>query len=318
MSGHNAKRVCWLAALLFIPTRLVFQFENAADLKFFGHFGPVFRLWCLFQRMPDTYLTKSCDDMMSIFESQTPILFKHCIRDELTVRDFRYFVETSQNLFPPCHKKVARSFEFAALDGSVQPILEVVPCNASTLRQKMDTFESHKTGVDGSYFDVHTYMLSGEEVEQVKRDLRQKSLIPDGFEFLSTVTALTYFMHAGTTAVYYLHSHMDRFLSFNVKEEKIWEVINPKYHDRFAYQWSGNANMILQELEPAPRVVIKQEKGDVLYIPPWWIHTTRLSGERKNLGFNIHMLSRGQFLGVAAGFFQRLGVTDWFYRNAAA
>ena len=130
---------------------------------------------------------------------------------------------------------------------------------------------------------------------------------------------LTTFMHSGRTAVDYFHSHMDVFLSFCHEMPKTWELINPSYHDHFEYYWSGNAIVLVREKQPAPRVVIKQERGDILYVPSWWIHKTSASPQAKSYGINLHSMAPGSYLGLAAFVFMRiLGDTEWFYGTSSS
>ena len=59
---------------------------------------------------------------------------------------------------------------------------------------------------------------------------------------------MTVFFHAGRSAVYYLHSHMDHhFLSFCLMEKKTWLLIDPMYSDLFESVWSDNAQIQLRE-----------------------------------------------------------------------
>ena len=111
-----------------------------------------------------------------------------------------------------------------------------------------------------------------------------------------------------------MHSHMDTFLSFALTKQKTWHLVNPTYHDNFEYYWSGNANVLTREKIKTPRVVITQERGDILYIPSWWIHKTSAKPTAKNFGINLHCMAPGSYLGAAAYFFMRvLGKTEWFF-----
>mmetsp|Transcript_24873 Transcript_24873/g.42605 ORF Transcript_24873/g.42605 Transcript_24873/m.42605 type:complete len:182 (+) Transcript_24873:2-547(+) len=128
-------------------------------------------------------------------------------------------------------------------------------------------------------------------------------------------TVMTVFLHAGRSAVYYLHSHMDHFLSFCLSEDgKTWVLIDPLYSDSFDSVWSGNAQVMLQELNPGiPRVMVKQEKGDILYVPPWWLHETMVKKTAKNIGFNIHFGVKGQIVMEITNFFFFRSDPSFFY-----
>jgi hypothetical protein len=89
-------------------------------------------------------------------------------------------------------------------------------------------------------------------------------------------------------------THMDHFLSFCLKEQKTWNRIDPLHHDNFDSVWSGNAQIMLREKKATHRIIVQQNKGDIIFVPPWWIHETQVGTLKKNLGFNIHFGVRGQ------------------------
>ena len=134
---------------------------------------------------------------------------------------------------------------------------------------------------------------------------------------------LAHFFTAGTTAVDYLHSHMDRFLSFGLQKTKVWELINPIHHDAFDYKFSGNANVMLKQKTSVPKVVVHQEPGDILLVPPWWSHTTKHLGYADADGIvhsasvTVHMLNaQRSFLGIGTFLFMNVfGLSDWLYAS---
>ncbi|KAH8070717.1 aspartic-type endopeptidase [Aureococcus anophagefferens] len=85
-------------------------------------------------------------------------------------------------------------------------------------------------------------------------------------------------------------------LTDQIREEKRWTLVAPRHFKHFQHRWSGNAEMMLRETTPAPRLEITQRRGDVLFVPPWWIHETRVAPGTKNFGMNIHWMSKGQVL----------------------
>lgn len=199
-------------------------------------------------------------------------------------------------------------------DNSSKAIVEDVPCAPSTLREKLTAFDAHKLR-DGNYFEVHTRLTTEAEEAELDESLHSDLMLPQSLTTRRMlVPALTHFLHAGRTAVYYLHAHMDHFLSFCLQEEKQWVLISPHYLHRFDSTWSGNAQMMLRERTAAPRIEVLQRRGDVLFVPPWWIHETKVRTGRKNVGVNIHWLAQRQLLGHAAALHARLlGNTEWFY-----
>ena len=43
------------------------------------------------------------------------------------------------------------------------------------------------------------------------------------------------------------------------------------------------------------KLIMTQEKGDILFIPPWWLHEPMVKKTAKNIGFNSHYYGiRGQ------------------------
>ena len=76
---------------------------------------------------------------------------------------------------------------------------------------------------------------------------------------------------------------------------------------------------MLKENKRVPKLIIKQQKGDVLFIPPWWIHETVVRKLKKNLGFNIHFGLRGQILFEIVNIAHSLfGDTTFFYGQVKA
>lgn len=285
------------------------------DLWLYFGIGFPATIWLAIHDAPDEFEVRHCNELGSAFESLIPILFKQCIPPKYTPSDFSFFPDTHQNIFPVCAEEVTRNFQFLAADGSYIDIVERVPCSGATLEQKLQRFQDHPHNLSQTYADVHTYMMDDSEVEQVTRQMQRKGIVPHGFQFQGEPIVITHFLSMGVSNVYYFHSHPDRFFSFGFGDKE-WQLINPKHHDKFARQWSGNAMVLTQEFTEAPRVKVLQERGDILCLPPWWIHKTVMSGQKTGIGVNIHMFAKGQFLGIAAGIMQRLGVTHWFYKNA--
>jgi hypothetical protein len=61
---------------------------------------------------------------------------------------------------------------------------------------------------------------------------------------------------------------------------------------------------------------VRQEKGDILYVPPWWLHETKVRPGKKNVGFNIHFGVPGQLTVHAADFANLvLGNPSFFYTH---
>lgn len=266
------KAFLWAALALAAATAgLSSSFENAADTKFILGYGLPWKIWKTRYFLlhggafPNRTLeVRSCKDIDLIYTSHHPILFKGCIDKGLNVDDLLFFEDQVQNLFPPCEGKLLRHFTFESFKGESKPIIEDVPCANSTLVDKISKFHSHELGTGdaaNSYFEVHTYMMSGGERSHLNDVLAEKIVVDEVDVGLGTSKmvgpTLTYFLHAGRSAVYYLHAHMDHFISFCLTEEKTWTLIDPVYLDGFD---------TVREM-------------------------------RKNIGFNIHFLVREQVLG---------------------
>ncbi|CAB9509397.1 expressed unknown protein [Seminavis robusta] len=323
------------AAVVFIATWL-FHFENLADLKFFGEqvlpFGLGFPLRMYFSLFAaeDKLLILPCDQLTNyklLQTTQNPILFKKCVPnpDKLTVKkDFVTFANSSTNIFPTCGEtKVVRHFNYTSLQGDKKDIEEMIPCASSTLQEKIHFFEHHRPLIDGPYSDVNVFHVGPDDTLALETDFKAKNFVPRTFSFrqLAPTVALAHFFGSGTTPVDYFHSHMDRFFSFGIQKTKVWELINPKYHESFDYVWSGNALILTKEKERVPRVVVEQEPGDILFMAPWWFHKTRYSDpsktlQTKNLNFNLHIMTTRSVAGLGCMVFMNwLKTPTWFYAS---
>lgn len=314
-------------ALVVIRLRFV---ENILDAKFLLGINLPFQLYkaAVTRRnggQPSNRtleVRENCNEIASlIYSAQHPVLFKKCLLPNATVEDFMLFKHLKQNLFPPCGgEKLLRHFEYQNFRGEKKQIIEDVPCNPSTLQEKIDSFHEHDLhsteSEDRAYFEVHTYMMTKKETMQMQQ--RMSAIMPFNIGMHENMipAVITAFLHAGRSAVYYLHAHPDHFISFCLSAEKTWVLIDPLYSDSFKSTWSRNAQVMLQELdENVPRIVVKQEKGDILYVPPWWIHETVVKKTAKNLGFNLHYGVRGQAVMELVNLALRFGYPSFFYSN---
>ena len=323
MKGRGGGPLAHLVAgaAIALASALLLTFENAADLRFFGRVPFAMDLWLAMRAPPPTLLKLPCDQMAAVFDADRPILFEGCIPEGVGLESVGYFPDEAQNLFAPCDGKIQRDFEFVdETTNRSKAIVEQVPCSPSTLREKIAAFEAHDVDAHGNYFEVHTRMATESEKARLDAALHATMDVPEALSVSTRMTApvVTHFFHAGRTAVYYLHAHMDRFLSFCLQEEKQWTLVAPQYFSHFDHRWSGNAEMMLREKTAAPRLEITQRRGDVLFVPPWWIHETRVKSGTKNFGVNIHWMSRGQILGYAASLHRILGNPAWFFSRHEA
>ena len=331
-AGFVANRPALFILLAFLASWM-FTMENLAELKFFGRglipfSGVPFALANALWGPEDYYMVLSCDQLSNrklLLSTQNPVLFKKCVPNphNLSVdKDFATFPNSSTNIFPSCGETiVARNFMYTPIEGDEINITEIIPCASSTLQEKIQFYHKHEPARSGPWFDVNVFALSVHDELVLEDDFKRKGILPPDFSFarLASIHFLAHFFASGTTAVNYYHSHQDRFFSFGIQSTKVWDLINPKYHDSFEYEWSGNAIVLTKEKKRVPHVVIEQEPGDVLFITPWWIHKTGYSDpsktlETKNVNFNLHSMSKRSLTGIAVHIFMRwLGQMSWFY-----
>lgn len=329
-SKKEGRGVRFYLCLVVIVASLPWSFENFADLKFFGGVHLPFDLWIKAFPVADGYREEPCSAVEETLRvgPRQPVLFKNCIPENLHPTELLYFPESQTNVFPECEARVERHWNVTWLDGNIEHFHEWYPCaDARSIKEKVDEWMAHDQASQGTYSQLHVYMMGKEEKRRVLRDWAKKNITHITPTFLDSIpTAMANFFHVGRTAVDYFHSHMDHGLMFNFQATKVWTLIAPEYHDYFDYEWSGNANVLLKEHKVAPRVVIEQEQGDLLYIPTWWLHKVGLASDgwgkegattdNKNFGLSLHMMRSDQFTGFGAHIAQKLGVTNWFYRDS--
>jgi len=283
--------------LLGVATAYFTTFENIADARFFLGFGLPWRLWKLYMSSTmepgthRTYEVRSCANMDKSFTSQVPILFKNCTN--AVIDDLMFFEEQSQNVFPTCdkHNKKKSTFTFEPFEGETQFITEVPPCENKTLADKLSTLKLHNLTENNSYTEVHPYMMNMEE-RRIVRDGIDKMMLDKennlGLTTAMVAPTMNYFFNGGEGAIGYPHAHLDHFLSFCLSAEKIWTLIDPLYFDHFDSIWSGNAQTMVKEKKKVHKLIVKQEKGDILYVPAWWMHHTKVEKTNKAIGLNFH------------------------------
>jgi len=203
--------LCLLIACICAAWHLC-TLENAADLRFFGGIGVALDLWLATHATNATVLELPCDQISRVYSAQQPIIFRSCIPEGVGLADIGYFPDEKQNLFTPCEEKLIRDFEFVNVSNNTKAIVEQVPCSPSTLQDKIDAFDAHDIRRHGNYFEVHTRMAARRERALLDAAFHTKLKLPRNFTVdRMTAATVTHFFHAGRTAVYYLHAHLDRF-----------------------------------------------------------------------------------------------------------
>lgn len=350
---NDSRKFAYYLCLVFAVLALRHDswFENLADLKFFGGIGLPFDLWVKAWPVPDGYLVKNCSEVEETLRvaPRQPVLFKGCIAEEhLGHEGYLFFPESQTNVFPKCKDTNYRHWQFESLDGEVSKMSEWYPCgDGRTLQQKVDEWLSHDPETEGRFSNLHVYMLSLAEKNRLLRGFNSKNITQIDPNFMDSIpVAMSTFLHVGRTVVDYFHSHMDIGLMLNFKATKVWTLIAPDFHDNFDFEWSGNANVLTKENVAAPRVVIEQEQGDLLYMPAWWIHKLSVGREEttkgsctwnaakagecemsdsfssattedaRSFGVNLHMMKADQLSGIGTNIAYYFGITNWFYRDS--
>lgn len=303
-----------------------FTFETVAEFKFNLHWHLPFNLYFLLFDIPDAYAVMPCSELGKghLDSSLIPIVFKGCIKEEarkLPLYEFSPFGDHPQNLFSPCetYNEVIRRVDVEDYDGNITEVVEKVPCSPLKLHEMIAFHQAHNLSSDGPYWDVHTYQMDSTQETALDSHMKDRNLIPDNFHIprMGRTVILAHYFNSGTTAVAYLHSHSDRFLSFGMFEStKSWILVNPKYHHHFEYEWTGQALLIKKEHTLAQKVLLDQEPGDILFVPPWWIHRTTQNFKKasKNFNINFHMMTPRSFSGLGAWLLmKKLGLNKYFF-----
>jgi len=111
--------------------------------------------------------------------------------------------------------------------------------------------------------------------------------------------------------VNYYHAHLDLAVVWNMHGTKHWSLLHPDYLPDTLPVWSGNA--LLGTRTPQTKCVVEtvQKPGDVLIMPPWWLHATRLLGsisenQIRSIGYNQHLTQPGSIFGPVVSFLENM------------
>ena len=166
-------------------------------------------------------------------------------------------------------------------------LFSIVPCELTTLEEKMRAMKNHSSH-DSSLSEAHIFWLNSTTTEILDEHLHNMGFIPQAYNVKDTgaICTVLFLLSAGSkTNVDYLHSHPDQFLSFGLEKSKVWEFIHPLHVDKFETTWSGQSLVMTKQKERVPVIsTLNQEPGDVLFVPPWWMHKT----SRKNDTYSRH------------------------------
>jgi len=241
-----------------------------------------------------------CDRLSAnlIRSANFPILFKACLPDAKEVsidKDFPIFRTSVQTVFTPCKSNGVIRKQFETLNGDVSEVSEIVPCELTTLEEKIRAMKNHSTH-DSSLSEAHVFWLNSTTTDILDEHLHNIGFIPQAYNVKDTgaICSVGFFLSAGSkTNVDYLHSHMDQFLSFGLEKSKVWELIHPLHVDKFETTWSGQSLVMTKQKERVPVITLNQEPGDVLFVPPWWMHKTSRKNDMyaRHASMNVHCLT---------------------------
>jgi len=339
LSQLLSRRVAIVGIATGVLLRWLLNFETAADLKFIFGVGFFFRFHQRWTPIPDEHMIMPCSELSRghIQTSLVPIIFQGCIPNSAQWDDydkddiFNPFPESVQNLFAACPggKVQGHNHHFTVdpLHGNeTRHIIEKDPCLPGSLAHKIALHQRHNVTADVPYFDIHSFHINAKNAVILDRSLKAHSLVPEDFtvQIPGQTTVLVHYLAAAITAVDYSHSHLDRFLSFGTFKgtNKTWELMSPYQHDCYEYEYSGKAIVLTKEICEAKKTIVIQAPGDILYVPPFWLHKTtqcttvpqRQSKEFKSISFNLHYTTRRSLMGVLAWVFMgQLQMSDWFF-----
>lgn len=216
--------------------------------------------------------------------------------------------DTRQNLFNPC------AVEPRAVLGH-----EVRPCLNITFREKVwaAADPARRRGF------AHNVVL-----EDKREVLRHAHVLENEWKTARKVTSvwehssihphLTLSLATHLSLVYYYHAHMDFAVVWNMEGVKEWNLLHPDYLPSARPVWSGNS--LLATKTPETKCVIKtvQRPGDVLVLPPWWLHSTRIletTNETviRSLGYNQHFARKTSIIGQLTFLLETLFGPSAFY-----
>jgi len=104
-------------------------------------------------------------------------------------------------------------------------------------------------------------------------------------------------------SVDYYHAHPDYFVVWNVAGVKEWHLLPPTYLPRAQVVWSGLTLIATHELQTRCAVTVKQNPGDILVVPTWWLHKVKLhdiivdAWNIGHLGYSQHFSPKSSIAG---------------------
>lgn len=218
----------------------------------------------------------------------------------------QHFAGEYQNQFLPCEEEEPLAFGW-----------EAKPCLNITFTERIRRLDPHHSLSKG--WQVFTKVLTAGDVA-TEQDMLVKALgtapeLTRLLEHSSIWPHVSVFMNRNESAVPYFHAHPDYFVVWNVVGMKEWLMLPPAFLPQTEAVWSGLSFMALVEPETSCAVRVVLEPGDVLIVPSWWLHQTRLLDDHKgkthsylrHLGYSQHFALKssigGQLLSLSEKMF---------------
>lgn len=300
----------------------IYDYTILLNLKFWGGLSLPWNAYVkFFGPLPTPTEVKIITDPnkisdISYLRTKVPLLFKGVLKKENIgdISKFNFFPKMKPNLFDPDHiaedrprtesAPFSRKFAQEMNDGNYE-VIEKIPVIGNNILCADDQFAGFLN--NDEWKSVMTAMMTSEERNEFWSKMSKLTHLPDNFIYeAESQTLALFFSKSDTSLVYYTHAHMDGFFSFSTCQSKEWHLTSPMYADCFDNVWSGLAILPLKQKSEAPVMIVKQEPGDLLYVPPWWYHKTK-NPERSSFGLNVHTV------GGIFGFGQRFSTPHVFY-----
>ena len=160
------------------------------------------------------------------------------------------------------------------------------------------------------YTGAVPFFSDKEHFELLFEDLKNDEWIRDGIENYEIPTAMTVFMTKGQASVPKLHMHADHFISYNLMGPKQWTFVDPSFAPLFHMQWSDEAFIATNPVPESrvPMMTVRQEVGDVLIVPSWFLHSTSIEKDGLGVGISSHLPTGIERIIIGL----LVGVTDYF------
>lgn len=101
----------------------------------------------------------------------------------------------------------------------------------------------------------------------------------------------TFYNHGNTSTVSRFHMHSDSSFSINLEGTKVWKLIPPEFSPLLEPAWSGVAFVQTKGVseKELPILTVKQEPGDVLFLPNWYAHLTSFEEVVTSVSITFHL-----------------------------